>query len=289
MKAVICPNFSKNNAFEVTAKVCSILVNMGFELFGDEELIDRFPPKSRVKPAKLTEISGECDFVIAIGGDGTILEASAYAALGNKPLLGINTGRLGFMASMEQTELYNLSKLMSGDYRTENRMLLECVHRTENDSEAGEAHIYTALNDAVIGCKYSGLTDFSITANGREITSVRADGLIFSTPTGSTAYALSAGGPIIEPSIECIQMTPICPHSLFARTMIFDGERRLTLSAQVKTKGSLYICIDGQITGGIDPGDTLEIYRSEKTLKLIDIAGDSFYSAVNRKLMNSLK
>ncbi|MCM1577847.1 MAG: NAD(+)/NADH kinase [Ruminococcus sp.] len=284
MKAVICPNFSKNNAFEVTGKVCSILVNMGFELFGDRELTDKFPKKCRIAPADLKEIAGECDFIIAIGGDGTILEASCYAAEGNKPLLGINTGRLGFMASMESDELYDLSKLMSGDYKIQERMLLECIHR----SEEGE-RVYTALNDIVIGSKYSRLTDFSITAESREITSVRADGLIFSTPTGSTAYALSAGGPIIEPSIECIQMTPICPHSLFARTMIFDGGRRLSLSADVNAKGALYICIDGQVTGGVDPGDSIDIYRSPKSLRLIDISGDSFYSAVNKKLMNSIK
>lgn len=284
MKAVICPNFSKNNAFEVTAKVCSILVNMGFELYADEDIADRFPRGCRIAPGKMTEACSGSDFIIAIGGDGTILEASSYAAAYDKPLLGINTGRLGFMASMESDELYNLSKLMSGDYRTEERMLLECAQNTD-----GSRQVYTALNDVVIGCKYSGLTDFSIAADGREITSVRADGLIFSTPTGSTAYALSAGGPIIEPSLECIQMTPICPHSLFARTMILGGGRRLTLSADVKTKGSLYICVDGQITGGIDPGDSIEIYRSSKTLRLIDIAGDSFYSTVNRKLMNSLK
>lgn len=284
MRAVICPNFSKNNAYEVTGKVCGILAGLGFELFADRELSGRFPEGSGVIPGEMDGICPASDFIIAIGGDGTILEASGFAAAYDKPLLGINTGRLGFMASLEYDELEKLSKLVSGGYRTEERMLLRCVQKTAEGERC-----YTALNDVVISSKYSRLTDFGITSDGREITSVRADGLIFSTPTGSTAYALSAGGPILEPSLRCIQMTPVCPHSLFARTMIFSADKLLAVSADARDRGNLYICVDGVITGGIDPGDEIEISCSGKTLRLVDMNGESFYSAVNRKLMNSLK
>lgn len=284
MKAVICPNFSKNNAYEVTGRVCSILCDMGFDLYADRDLTMHFPNGCSLVQGEMADICRDCDFIIAIGGDGTILEASGFAAAWDKPLLGINTGRLGFMASMESDELSGLSRLVTGEYRIDERMLLECVQKTEEGEK-----VYTALNDVVISSKYSRLTDFGITSEKKEITSVRADGLIFSTPTGSTAYALSAGGPILEPSLRCIQMTPVCPHSLFARTMIFSADKRLAVSAGARDRGNLYICIDGVIAGGIDPGDYIEISCSEKNLCLIDINGESFYSAVNKKLMNSLK
>lgn len=284
MKAVIYPNFSKNNAFETTERVCSMLHNMGFEVFGDGALKERFPVLDFVVFGDIDEISAGCDLMIAIGGDGTILEASTYASKHNKLLLGINTGRLGFMASLEIDELYRLSRLMSGDYTVEERMMLECVHI----SEAGRK-VYTALNDVVISGKYSRLTDFSVCSGGNEVSAVRADGVIFSTPTGSTAYALSAGGPILEPGLECIQMTPICPQSLSSRTMIFSTDRRLEVSHGCTEKKSFYLDVDGVIEGAVEYNDKVIISRSDKRVRLIDISGNSFFNAVNRKLMNSLK
>lgn len=284
MKAVIFPNFSKNNACEITGKVCGILLNMGFSVYADKTLQGRFPCSSRVTFGDVAELAARCDVIIAIGGDGTILEASAFAAENDRPLLGINTGRLGFMASMESGELYDLSKLLSGDYKAENRMMLECEHITGNGSRR-----YTALNDVVIASKYSQLTDFSVSCGEIEISTVRADGLIFSTPTGSTAYALSAGGPILDPALECIQMTPVCPQSLFARTMLLSADKCLAIASYPRERGTLYISVDGVIIGGAEAEDGIIIRRSEKTLRLIDMKGGSFYSAVNRKLMNSIK
>lgn len=284
MKAVIFPNFSKRNAYETTGKVCSILNNMGIEISGRNELQQKFPASSFLHFGEINEIVSECDIVIAIGGDGTILEASAYAAEHDKLLLGINTGRLGFMASMETDGLYNLSRLMSGDYTVENRMMLDCkIVGGETDE------CYTVLNDAVISGRYSRLSDFYVHVSGVEVSALRADGLIFSTPTGSTAYALSAGGPILEPSLECIQMTPLCPHSLFSRTMLFATDKSLEVSFSDEGSENLYLSADGQIIERDLKGERIIISRSERILKLIDISGNSFYNAVNRKLMSSLK
>lgn len=284
MKAVVYPNFSKSNAYETTGKVCSMLHNMGFSVFGGNELKIRFPVTSYVSFGEIDEITAECDMIIAIGGDGTILEASAYAAKYNKLLLGINTGRLGFMASMETDELYNLSRLMSGDYTVENRMMLDCEIIGGDRNEK-----YTALNDIVISGQYARLSDFFVYVNGTEVSSLRADGVIFSTPTGSTAYALSAGGPILEPGLECIQMTPVCPHSLCSRTMLFSTDKRLEAAVSPRDNDDLYMSVDGKIIGSVSSGDRIIISRSEKFVKLIDITGNSFYNAVNRKLMNPLK
>lgn len=284
MKTVIYPNFSKKNAYETTGKVCSMLHNMGFEIFCEDDLKERFPVKKYVKFMPVREAAEMGDLIIAVGGDGTILEASAYAAEYDKLLLGINTGRLGFMASMEPDELYNLSRLMSGDYVVENRMMLDCefVGRGRNDS-------FTALNDIVISSQFGRLADYNVSVNGSNVSTLRADGVIFSTPTGSTAYALSAGGPILEPGLECIQMTPVCPHSLASRTMLFSTDKKLEVTFKSRDNTPLYLSIDGKICESAEKGDKLIITRSCKSLRLIDIQGNSFFNAVNKKLLNPIK
>jgi len=284
MKTVIWPNFSKKNAYETTGKVCSMLHNMGFEIFCRDDLKERFPVKKYVKFMPAKEAAELCDLIIAVGGDGTILEASSYAAEYDKLLLGINTGRLGFMASMEPDELYNLSRLMSGDYTVENRMMLDCefVGGEKKDT-------FTALNDIVISSQFGRLADYFVSANGTNVSTLRADGVIFSTPTGSTAYALSAGGPILEPGLECIQMTPVCPHSLVSRTMLFSTEKKLEVTFRSRDNTPLYLSIDGQIQESAEKDDRLFITRSRKFLRLIDIQGNSFFNSVNKKLLNPIK
>ncbi len=284
MKTVIFPNFSKRNAYETTAKVCSMLHNMGFEIACADNLRERFPVKKYVKFMPVREAVEECDLIIAVGGDGTILEASSYAAESDKLLLGINTGRLGFMASMETDELYNLSKLMCGDYTVENRMMLDCIFLG-----CGRRESFTALNDIVISSQFGRLSDYFVSVNGNNVSTVRADGVIFSTPTGSTAYALSAGGPILEPGLECIQMTPVCPHSLVSRTMLFSTDKTLEVTFSLRDNTPLYLSVDGQVCKSAENDDRLLIARSEKFLRLIDIQGNSFFNAVNKKLLNPIK
>lgn len=285
MKAVVYPNFSKKNAFETTRRVCSMLHNMGFEIMCDDTLRERFPVKKYVSFIPIREASAECDMLVAVGGDGTILEASAYASEYNKLLLGINTGRLGFMASIETEELYNLSRLMSGDYRVENRMMLDCLL----EGADGRKSVFAALNDIVISSQFGRLADFSVSANGSSVSDIRADGIIFSTPTGSTAYALSAGGPILEPCLECIQMTPVCPHSLVSRTMLFSTDKSLEVKYSSKDGTPLYISIDGRLTESAEKDDRIVISRSERVLRLIDMNDNTFFNAVNRKLLYSIK
>ena len=283
MIAVIHPNFSKSNAFDTTARVCSMLHNMKFELLSYTRLESKFPPCGYITFMEPDEAAAKCDIMIAIGGDGTILEASSYASKYNKLLLGINTGRLGFMASIENDGLYKLSKLISGDYTAQDRMLLECEHISSSGSS-----VYTALNDVVISC-VGRLCDYEIRSCGALASDVRADGLIFSTPTGSTAYALSAGGPILAPDLECIQMTPICPHSLSSRTIIFSPDKPLEATASVREPDCIRLTIDGIDCGVLASDEKLIIRRSEKRLRLIDIEGNSFFNAVNNKLMHPVK
>ncbi len=284
MKIAVFPNFEKKNAHPTSLRVCEILNGMGVELFADEKYAGYFSSVGYVKTFPRRNAAEMCDIMIAIGGDGTILRHSDFAAEFRKPLLGINTGRLGFMASMESDELDSLSKLISGDFRIEERMMIQA----EIIGSDGNSELFTALNDVVIVRPFSGIADFDICVNGRTVSQIRADGVVFSTPTGSTAYGISAGGPILEPCLDCIEFTPICPHSLSSRTILFSSEHRLEV-IHTSYEGDVYFTVDGKPGRNIGLSDRVMISKSDKTLRLIDIKGFSFYDAVNNKLMRPIK
>ncbi len=285
MKVALYPNFSKKNALSTSLKVCDILHSLDISVYADTKYISEFSEKAFVNYGDMSTIANDSDIIIAIGGDGTIIKASVYSVKFGKSLLGINTGHLGFMASMEIDELDNLSKLKSGEYTTENRMMIDCT--LENAD--GTRTTFSALNDVVVARSCSKLTDYSISTDGIVVSSLRSDGVVFATPTGSTAYALSCGGPIMEPRTECIQFTPICPHSLFARTMLFSADRALELVHFTESASSVYFSVDGVDGILFSKDDKLIISKSEKYLRLIDIKGNSFFDAVNNKLMNAIK
>ncbi len=283
MNVVLFPNFKKKNALNCAISACDILNELQINVYADAVYEDEFASKKYIKFGKIDELIKSCDVVIAIGGDGTILKCAKLVCKSNKPILGINSGRLGFMASAEIGELGELAKLKTGDYKIEKRMMLDVRHVFE-----GGERIYKALNDVVIARPYSKLCDFEISASSRVVSNMRADGLVFSTPTGSTAYSLSAGGPIIEPDMECIEFAPICPHSLFSRPIIFSP--RKTICVKIKNADAdVYFSVDG--TEGIKfySGDSLEISKSEDYINLIDLKENTFFDSVNKKLMQSIK
>jgi NAD+ kinase len=204
----------------------------------------------------------------------------------NKPIVGINCGRLGFMASLEHSQINDLEKLVSGEYTLSKRMLLSCII-TDHSNQKSE---YLALNDIVISktdnCK---IADFEVSRNGHIISSLRADGIIFSTPTGASAYSMSAGGPIIEPEMDCIEFTQICPHSLFARTIIFDTDSVLTAKCYTGGAYMTNVTVDGNMIYKMSQEDIVTILKSDKYVEIIDINGDSFFESVNKKLMQPIK
>lgn len=284
MTAAVFLNFKKEKAVEAADKICDILHNMRIEILADEKYRPYYRDDDYISFEPADSAISRCDVVIAVGGDGTILEYSSCAAEYEKPLLGINVGRLGFMASLETDELYKLSRLVSGDYMVENRMMLDGrLIRSDGSEEK-----YSALNDICVSRPYSRLTDFDISINDRTVSSIRADGLIFSTPTGSTAYSLSAGGPIVEPCLECIQMTPVCPQSLSSRPILFSPSHSLVVTHAAEDD-SVFLTVDGRLGKSVFKSDKVIISKSEKTLRLIDINGSSFYDAVNNKLMKPIK
>ncbi|MCD8005646.1 MAG: NAD(+)/NADH kinase [Oscillospiraceae bacterium] len=284
MTIFIYPNLEKLHSKECTAEVIEILKSLGVTVL-------MTPDTNRVFGGKCEEEStinravSQCDIVITIGGDGTILKIASTAAKHKKKLLGINCGRLGFMASLERSELDCLKNLCSGHYETEHRMMLDVMVKSE---KRGEATIKTVLNDVVITHDFKeSLNDFTVLADGIVVSHLRADGIIFSTPTGASAYALSAGGPLIEPSMDCIEFTHICPHSLSARAMIFDPNK--IIEVRTKATGKITLRADGGKAISITSDDSIYIRRSNLSLSVIDIHGDNYFKSISTKLMNNAK
>lgn len=281
MKVMICADLSKELSQKVVYKVCKKLCAIGIEPLIEKQYESSLSVESAVF-GDSDKLINECHMFMTIGGDGTILKWGQKAASFDKPLLGVNTGRLGFMTSIESNELDLLSRLATGEYSISRRMLIDVIY---------EGHgTYTVINDVVFNkCRYSKLPEFSVSVEGYEVTNIRADGIIFSTPSGSTAYSLSAGGPIIFPEAKCIEFTPLCAHSLFGRPMIFSSDQELTVSFTAYENSGVSISIDGNDDMDFYEGETIRIRKSEQQLSLIDINGSSFYKAVHNKLMRPLK
>lgn len=281
-KVYLSPNLEKENCLEYTKKACEILANNGCAVFADESLKGFF---DGIVFGKTEELLTQCDIILVSGGDGTILKhAKKYSAY-DKAILGLNCGRLGFMATLEHDELHLLEKLCDGSYRISERMLIQA-----DVTSSGEKKTFTALNDIVFmkseGCK---IADFCVTKEDAVVSSLRADGLIFSTPTGATAYSLSAGGPLIEPEMQCIEFTQICPHSLFARTMIFTPDSSLNVTFSSKGSGKVILTVDGVDEMHITESDSVQISKALGSVKLVDITGNSFHNSISKKLMTPMK
>ncbi len=280
MKIAVIINLTKPKAVSCADSICELLVKNGAEPCALSECKPylSFEPISYFDD--INSLFSSCDLAITVGGDGTIIHAAKYAACADTPLIGVNVGRLGFAADLEAEEIGLLTRLLSGEYTTENRILLDIEVQKKDESKH-----YLAVNDAVIAHgQLSKIVDLTLSLNGEEISKYRSDGLLFSTPTGSTAYSLSAGGPIISPQMDCILMTPVCPHSLFSRSVLFEGDSCLTVSASIPQNCSCVLTVDGEVNIDIDEDDRVIIRKSERRLKLISINKLNFYRRLNRKL-----
>ena len=226
------------------------------------------------------EVIRACDIAVTVGGDGTIIHHAKFAARYEKPLLGVNMGRVGFVANIEPDELELLRHLITGEYRIQRRMLLDITK-----SRGGESRSYLAVNEvAVHRDSLSSMVDISVDLNGEPIISYRADGMLFSTPTGSTAYSFSAGGPVIEPAMRCILLTPVCPHALSSRQVVFDPGSVLTASVHPACTLKCYMTVDGQDYVPISSEDRITVRRSDRELQLIILKEKNFYTLLSEKL-----
>lgn len=222
-----------------------------------------------------------CDLFIAIGGDGTIIHTAKLAASLGKPILGINAGTLGFTAGLERHELELLPRLVQGEYREERRRMLS----VELESQKGASQSFYALNDAVLSGEPAKIIDYQMVLGSRSYR-YRADGFIVATPTGSTAYSLSAGGPVIEPSMDCLVYTPICPHSLFDRSILFSPQSQMVIQIPENT-GRLYLSVDGEAPLEVFAGDLLRFRQADRFARFIRLGGRNFYDILNQKIIET--
>jgi len=271
----------KRNNTEVYSSVRGLvewLEEKKVEYLVDSELGKNLKLNNTVKQA---DIPKHVELVIVFGGDGTFLSVSKQVNEYNIPILGINSGGLGFLTEFTLNELYPImEKILDDDYEIEERGMLS-VSVYKKGKKFGS---YTVLNDLVINNgKVSRIIDLAIYAEGNHITTFKADGIIFSTPTGSTAYSLSAGGPIAHPTLPVTLITPICPHILTNRPLVVPNEMEITV--KVLTVGSSYLTLDGQETVKVELNDEIKLKKSDSTVKLIKSPFRDYFSILKTKLM----
>lgn len=276
MKIFIVPNYTKPAAIEFSRNVSETLTDLGFKVL----CCNGVSTDHRLSSEDMQKLS-ECDIVIAIGGDGTTLRTAKDAAAFGLPVLGINAGHLGFMCGLEKSEIKELEKLANGQYSVEDRMMLNAKVFGADGELIYERN---ALNDAVISRgSQSRILDLDVKIGENASIHFRSDGIIVSTPTGSTAYALSAGGPVIDPVIECIQLTPVCSHSIFSRPVIFSSDTTLNISADITADKKIFLTVDGEKAIEIPEKGYIQIVRSNECARLIKMRNDSFYDVLKNK------
>lgn len=277
MKIAVLPNLKNSAAMSCAEEAISILKKHGCETVLKTDLFDSAGVYCETADENLTS----CDVFIAVGGDGTIIHTAKLAATLDKAILGINAGTLGFTAGMEQNELDLLPNLFSGAYREERRLML-LIKVMSN----GITNSYQALNDAVFSGELATIVNYSMALGENRGYNCRADGFIVATPTGSTAYSLSAGGPIIQPDMDCLVYTPVCPHALFNRSVVFGGDTRLVVDIP-ENRGQLYLTIDGEKPVKLHTGDKLVFSRSERTARFLKLGAKDFYDVLNQKIIET--
>lgn len=274
-------NLTRKNAYEVAVNVIAQLKKLDIGIVMSEDFKDVFGGEDLefLPSGEFIKIS---DLLISIGGDGTMIHSAHRAAAFDKPILGINAGHLGFLAGLEKEELHLLAALKDNDYSVDSRMMLS-VKCYEDDKFIKE---YVCLNDLVITRGNSlRLCDIEVRSEDKHIFDYQADGLIIATPTGSTAYSLSAGGPVVDTSIESLILTPICSHSLFSRSMIFKPDSVLELRVNNPESSFPIFCCDGERQIPLNKNSVLTVTRSEKYAKIIRIKADSFADILSHKLI----
>ncbi|GAA0069199.1 NAD(+)/NADH kinase [Clostridium sardiniense] len=258
-----------------------IIVNLVIEKLNkafDKVKIDIF----NTYEIKCSDLSKNIELLIVLGGDGTLLGvARKISSKMDIPLLGINIGNLGFLSSIDISEIDKaMFKLKNDLFKVEERMLLKCkINDVKNDEQI-------ALNDIVIARgTLSRMTKFNIYVDGKYYSSFKGDGLIIATPTGSTAYSFSAGGPFIYPDLDVILITPICPHTKSMQTMVLRGDSKITIKT-FHEEEELYLTVDGQKVYEVDKKATIKISRAEREAKLIQFDDYDYFEVLRTKILN---
>ncbi len=282
-KFALLTNYSKDKRLVYTRMIKTYITENGGSYWIPRYISE--PDKDGDQRYDFSDMPGDIECVLVLGGDGTLLQAARELLQRHIPLLGINLGTLGFLTSAEKSELPKcLDSVLDDSCSIDERMMLEGV--VYHGSEKIQMNI--ALNDVIIArAGFSRLVELKIYVNGELLSIYNADGIIVSTPTGSTGYSLSAGGPIIFPQTDVIVITPICPHSLQARSLVVSGEDRIMIEIgrRRKTqKEEAMVTFDGRSAQELETGDRIEIYKAQETTQLIRLKGRSFYQVLQNKI-----
>jgi NAD+ kinase len=274
----VLANCSKPQAPAVLIRLSEKAASLGMNLYTYEATGDFLPGARRVSPLVFHR---RIDVFLALGGDGTVLRAVRALGGNDKPVLGVNLGSLGFLTSITEGDIDRaLDAFQKGAFTTSSRAIAEChVFR-------GKRRIarYHGLNDVVVGWGISSrVNTLSVSVDGEPVTAYVCDGLIVSTPTGSTGHSLSAGGPILHPASPCLVISVICPHTLSTRPLVVSDQSRITVGV-VKAVKKLLLSVDGQEGCEVQQGDRLEIQRFAKPVRFVHLAGYSYFSVLRQKL-----
>lgn len=282
----IMANLDKPGAAATAADLLRTLAEAGAEGFVDQEVAAALHLSAHA--VRLPEDAGRLDFVIVLGGDGTLLRAARLLAPLGTPLLGVNFGHLGFLTELEPAEVKAAIPLfLAGRGRVDERAMLEAQVMLWEASSGSRKATLLALNEVTFHrTAYARLVEVEAGVNGSHVATFSGDGLIVSTPTGSTAYSLSAGGPIVDPSLSLLLVTPICPHTLYSRPVVVGPESSLRVRFHA-TDAPFQDCtmtVDGQEAYSIDPGSETVIRRAPCKARLLRRPGWSFFEILRRKL-----
>ena len=285
----IVTNFNISDKANAAMKVANYLLKFNCKIlvsqYSKEKVLQNRNYRGNIYFHPIERLYEEADLVIALGGDGTILDCAKRMAKKSKPILGINLGHLGYMAELEMEELESLSKIIEGNYSIDERKMLNVeVFTRDNVSKYSSC----VLNDAVISNgSISKIINLELYAEESLVTTYRSDGLIISTPTGSTAYAMSAGGSIADPKVECVLVTPICPHSFIARQLIFSDKTKITIKNVSVREKMLMLTLDGKANCELYRDEYVTITKSDFTVKLVRLKDCSFYEILSQKMKNN--
>lgn len=285
-KVILTPNPYRDNKFQTVRSALQILQESGLEVklclpFDVDKSFDL--PKD-LHFSRLDRELPTADVVICFGGDGTILHMAKSATRYGVPILGVNIGTMGFMAELESNELQELKKLVTGEFTIDNRMMLDVTVQRDRDVIFHEL----CLNDAVITKgSVARIVHLSVECDGVQAMECGGDGLIVSTPTGSTGYSLSAGGPIVEPEARNILVTPICAHDMGSRCIVVSMNRVITVALTKNARRNAFLSVDGGKALKLNLGDVTRIRKSDRETKLIRLKNRSFFDVVHSKFMSN--
>lgn len=266
----IVPNLTRDFNLSVTSRVVQKLISIGLECYLDESF-----KTYDLAVHYYSKMPDNIDLIVVIGGDGSVIRASRLAVNNNIPLIGVNAGKVGYLSEVDPNSLDIFDALAEGKYWIKEKMLL-----TINGEDKSKTF---AVNDIVIShSDYLGLSTFRLEdGNGNSLV-YRADGIVFATPQGSTAYSLSAGGPVVAHDVETIVVTPVCPHSFFNRSVLFNA--RDTLSVTNIGDSTMNISIDGECYAMLSPGERCRVMRSDFKLKMLTFSNNSMFTELFTKM-----